>query len=182
METTTLALLVLVPLMVWRIYSRLKTMMRRTRSQLWHHWAAALGFALLLAGAASSTVTNVLGLSTLGAGALAGAWLGVWGIKLTRFENTQQGFFYTPNPRLAIAVILLVIARVMYRGLELYVNSRATMPVPLPTSQFAQDPLTMTPLGLLGGYYATYAWGLLRWRRSQTPVPAPADPLGIDRY
>ncbi len=170
METTTLALLVLIPLLVWRIYSRLKRMMGRQASQLWRHWAAAVLLPLLLAALAVATQGEVLALSCLGAGALAGAWLGAWGLKLTRFENTDKGYFYTPNLRLGMLVSMLFAARVLYRGMELYMNSRVAVPVP--QGDFAQSPLTLLSFGLLAGYYAAYGWGLLRWRRSQKPLAA----------
>ena len=173
METTTLALLVLIPLLVWRIYSRLKRMMGRQPSQLWRHWAAAVLLPALLAALAVAVATkgDVLALSCLGAGALAGAWLGVWGLKLTRFENTDKGYFYTPNLRLGMLVAMLFVARVLYRGMELYMNTRVAVPVP--QADFTQSPLTLLTFGLLAGYYAAYAWGLLRWRRNQKPLPAP---------
>src|SRR5213079_2648604 len=38
MNLSTLALLILVPLLVWRIYSRLKTAMARQRSIVARHW------------------------------------------------------------------------------------------------------------------------------------------------
>ena len=163
MEITTLALLVLIPLLVWRIYSRLKRMMGRQRSQLWRHWAAAILLPLLIAGLAIGARSDLLALSCLGAGAIAGAWLGILGIKLTRFENTDQGFFYTPNLHLGITVSMLFIARLLYRGLELYLISRAAIPVP--AHDFTKSPLTLLLFGLLAAYYAAYGWGLVRWRR-----------------
>ena len=42
MEMTTITLLLLVPLAVWRIYSRLKIMLGRTRSELWRHYSTAV--------------------------------------------------------------------------------------------------------------------------------------------
>lgn len=170
MEKTTLALLILVPLLVWRIYSRLKKLMRRQESLLWRHWVAALAFPLILLVTAASALRNELAVACLAAGALGGAWGGIWGIKLTRFEMTAKGYFYTPNMRLGIAVTMLFAARVIYRGLELYINSREAIPVPKPTQDFTQSPLTMLTFGLLAGYYAAYAWGLVRWRRSQAPA------------
>ncbi|WP_317202005.1 hypothetical protein [Janthinobacterium sp.] len=171
METTTLALLVLVPLLVWRIFSRLKRMMVRQPSTLWSHWAAAILFPLLVAALAALTGGAALPLSSLGAGALAGAWLGVWGIKLTRFENTAKGCFYTPNRHLGMLVAMLFVARALHLCLELYLNTRVA--APLPQQDPAQSPLTMLSCGLLAGYYGIYAWGLLRWRRSQKPFAAP---------
>ena len=85
------------------------------------------------------------------------------GLRLTRFENTGKGFFYTPNLHLGIAVTMLFIARLLYRGLELYM-------IPAPARDFTSSPLTLLVFGLLGGYYAAYGRGLLRWRRHlQTP-------------
>ncbi|MDC8760726.1 hypothetical protein [Janthinobacterium fluminis] len=170
METTTLALLVLIPLLVWRIYARLKRMMGRQASQLWRHWAAAILLPLLLAALAVATKGEPLALSSLGAGALAGAWLGVWGVKLTRLENTDKGYFYTPNLRLGMLVAMQFAARVLYCGMELYMNTRVAVPVAQP--DFVQSPLTLLSFGLLAGYYAAYAFGLLRWRRSQKPLAA----------
>lgn len=181
METTTLALLVMVPLLIWRVYARLKRLMSRSRSQLWRHALIAVAFPLALLLLASTVMHDTLALSYLAAGALAGGWIGVWGLKLTRFENTTKGLFFTPNRNLGIAIFLLFLARLMYRGLDLYVNSRAPMPVPLPTHEFTQSPLTMLSAGLFAGYYTIYGIGLLRWHRSQVPVAAPADPYGLDK-
>lgn len=170
MEKTTLALLILVPLLVWRIYSRVKRLMRRQESILWRHWLAAVAFPVLLLVAAGGAIRNELAVACLAAGALGGAWAGIWGIKLTRFETTAKGYFYTPNLHMGIAVTMLFAARIIYRGLELYINSREAIPVPKPTQDFTQSPLTMLSFGLLAAYYASYAWGLLRWRRSQKPA------------
>ena len=172
METTTIALLVLVPLLVWRIYSRLKRAMGRQSSQLWRHWAALVVFPLAILALAIGARQDLLALSCLGAGSLAGAWLGVWGIKLTHFESTDKGFFYTPNLHLGIAVSMLFIARLLYRGLELYMISREA--IPAPAHNFTNSPLTLLVFGLLGGYYAAYGWGLLRWRRQFQPPGASA--------
>ena len=171
METTTIALLVLIPLLVWRIYSRLKRMMVRQPSVLWRHWGAAIVLPLAIGAVALFARDNLLALSCLGAGALAGAWLGVLGTRLTRFENTAKGYFFTPNLYLGISVAMLFAARLLYRGLELYINSRAAVPVP--QAGFADSPLSMLSFGLMAAYFGSYAWGLLRWRRTQQPITAP---------
>ena len=171
METSTIALLVLVPLLVWRIYSRLKRAMGRQSSQLWRHWTALVLFPLAILALAIGARQDVLALSCLGAGSLAGAWLGVWGIRLTRFESTDKGCFFTPNLHLGIAVTMLFIARLLYRGLELYMVSREA--IPAPARDFTGSPLTLLVFGLLGGYYAAYGRGLLRWRRSLAAAASP---------
>ncbi len=168
MEMTTLALLVLMPLLVWRIYSRLKRMMGRTLSQQWRHWMMALLFPALLVWLGVLSMGNLLAVSCLAGAAIAGAWGGVLGIKLTRFENTAKGYFYTPDRRLGMAVAMLFVARLLYRGLELYINSRTA--TPQPSAPFADSPLSLMAAGLLSGYFAAYGWGLLRWHRGQRPL------------
>lgn len=165
MEKTTLALLILVPLLVWRIYARLKKLTSRQQSHLWRHWSAVILCPVLVIGLAFSTQFDILPLSCLGAGALAGGWLGFFGFRLTRLENTGKGFFYTPNRYLGMSVAMLFAARMLYRGLELYMNSRSPMPVV--NEQFGQSPLTLLAFGLVAGYYGVYGWGLLRWRSNQ---------------
>jgi hypothetical protein len=175
MEMTTIALLVLVPLLVWRIYSRLKRMLARQESMLWRHWLSAIAFPVLLGWLALSMLNNVLGLSCLAGGALAGVWLGVFGLKGTRFETQGRRYFFTPNLRIGLAVFMLFAARILYRGLELYMVSRVETPNLMSQTEFVQSPATASLIGLLAGYCASFSIGMLRWRRSQKPLPTPAD-------
>ena len=170
METTTLALLFLVPLLVWRIYSRLKKLVARQKSQLWRHRLVAFGVPALIVFLATTTKFDILPLSSLGAGVLAGGWLGVLGIKLTRFEQVGKDYYFTQHRYLGLATTLLFIARLLYRGMEIYLNTRLDVPVPPPP--FGQSPLTMAAYGMVTGYYAAYAWGLLRWRQRNKPLDA----------
>ena len=170
METTTLALLCLVPLLVWRIYSRLKKLVARQKSQLWRHRLVAFGVPALIVFLATTTKFEILPLSSLGAGVLAGGWLGVLGIKLTRFEQVGKDYYFTQHRYLGLAITMLFIARLLYRGMEIYLNTRLDVPVPPPP--FGQSPLTMAAYGMVTGYYAAYAWGLLRWRQRNKPLDA----------
>ena len=170
METTTLALLFLVPLLVWRIYSRLKKLVARQKSQLWRHRLVAFGVPALIVFLATTTKFEILPLSSLGAGVLAGGWLGVLGIKLTRFEQVGKDYYFTQHRYLGLAITMLFIARLLYRGMEIYLNTRLDVPVPPPP--FGQSPLTMAAYGMVTGYYAAYAWGLLRWRPRNKPLEA----------
>ena len=171
METTTLALLFLVPLLVWRIYSRLKKLVARQKSQLWRHRLVAFGVPALIVFLATTTKFEILPLSSLGAGVLAGGWLGVLGIKLSRFEQVGKDYYFTQHRYLGLAITMLFIARLLYRGMEIYLNTRLDVPVPPPP--FGQSPLTMAAYGMVTGYYTAYAWGLLRWRQRNKPLQAP---------
>lgn len=171
MEATTIALLALIPLLVWRLYCRLKKLIGgRRRSQAWRHWGILIVFSVLLATTALSAVPDPLALSCLGAGALSGAWLGRLEIHLTRFENTGHDLFFTPSRHLGIVVTMLFVARLLYRGLELYLNSRS--PAPAPLQDFMHSPLTLLALGMWAAYFAACGVGLLLWRRRQRPLGA----------
>jgi cytochrome b561 len=109
------------------------------------------------------------GLAALAAGTVAGIGLAVWGLRLTRFENAPDGFFYTPNAHIGIALSLLLFARVGYR---LYTLSALAGPEMGQTMQaFGRSPLTLVILGTMLGYFASYAIGLLRWRRAAAAIP-----------
>jgi hypothetical protein len=160
MNLTTLALLVLTPLLVWRVYSRLKTQMGRQRSIVSRHWTGVLVFTAMIAVPASELMDRPLPLAALGAGTLAGIAYAAWGLRLTRFEDTSEGYFFTPNARLGIVVAMLLVARVLYIGVEMYANQGSGVPV----LRFTDSPLTMLIVGVTGAYFATYSAALLRWR------------------
>jgi hypothetical protein len=95
-------------------------------------------------------------------GTAAGIAYGVWGLRLTRFEDTGQGYYFTPNARLGIVVAMLFVARILYIGFEMYANQGSSTPNP----KFTDSPITLLALGLMAGYFATYSAGLLRWRHA----------------
>ena len=94
-------------------------------------------------------------------GVALGTGLGVYGLRLTKFEQTPRGLFYTPNAHLGVALSLLFVGRIAYRAAQLYFSSGSLVGRP---TDFARSPLTLLIFGVLAGYYVTYAVGLLRWR------------------
>lgn len=178
MEITTLILLLLVPLLVWRIYSRLKKLMGRNPSQLYRHYAAAVLLPAMLGLLAASVLDNLLALAALVLGSAAGAALGYRNMQLSRLENTREGFFYTPNLQLGMLVSLLFVGRLLYRGFELYLHMHNG--TPLAPEEFHRNPLTALLFGLIAGFYACYNLLLLRWRRRQKPLhEQPLDKTGL---
>jgi hypothetical protein len=97
----------------------------------------------------------------LAAGVAVGIGLGLYGTRLTRFEATPAGLFYTPNAHLGIALSLLLVLRIGYRFLVLRMNGQNLDPQSM---QMGSSPLTLAIFGTLAAYYVTYAIGLLRWR------------------
>jgi hypothetical protein len=164
MTPGTIAIAVAVPLVGWRVYRRVRNLIGRQRSRLWRHWSAAIFFPLLLGLLAFAAIDRPFSLASLGGAIAIGIGLAIWGLKLTRFECTDERFFYTPNAHIGIALSLMLVARIAYRFYEV-----STMPLPQGPApmDFARSPLTLVVLGMLASYYATYAVGLLRWRAGE---------------
>ena len=149
-------------LMLWRVYSRVRRMMGRQRLSSVRPWITAVVFPVLLAMLLLSSLAHPINALGLLAGAGCGAALGVYGLRLTKFEQTTEGLFYTPSAHLGIALSLLFLGRLAYRLAQTYVLAEQTS-VARP-NDFTRSPLTLVIFGTLAGYYVTYAIGLLRWR------------------
>jgi hypothetical protein len=157
----TFFLLALIPLIVWRVYSRVRRLVGRQRLSRVRPWITLTLFPLLIFLFASLAFPHLEVLAWLGGGIACGALLGLYGLRKTRFEPTREGLFYTPNVHLGIALSLLFVCRLAYRVLEVYVLEPGRPRSPL---EFAHSPLTLSIFGLLAGYYIAYAIGLVRWR------------------
>ena len=162
--TSTTVLLIAVPLIVWRMASRIRRMIGRQQSKVWRHWAAAIFFPLLIVLLTLSALMVPWGLTAIGAGVAVGIALALWGLRLTKFEKTEQGYFYTPNAHIGIALSLLLVARLGYRMFQLMTIAGADSPASM--QEFSRSPMTLMIIGMLAGYYAAYAIGIIQWRRA----------------
>jgi hypothetical protein len=149
-------------LVAWRLYSRVKRMVGRQRLSKVRPWVTVSLFPLLVALLLVGSLSHPYAMLALVAGVAAGAALGLYGLRLTKFEQTPLGLFYTPNAYLGTALSLLLIARIGYRAAQLYFTPGA---IQEGSTVFARSPLTLLIFGTLAGYYIAYAAGLLRWRR-----------------
>ena len=161
MSLTTLALIALVPFLVWRIYQRLKNQMVRQRSILSRHYTGLFVFVVMILIPASELGDRPFQLAALAAGAIGGIALGSYGLRRTRFEDTPEGYFFTPPSRMGILVAMLLVARVIYLGIEIYMNQGSNRPNP----RFTDSPITMLCLGMTAAYFATFSAALMRWRQ-----------------
>ena len=160
-----LPFLIMIPLIAWRMYSRVKRNIGRQTLSKRRPWITIVIFPLLIVllslGAYSHHRPALF--AAMAGGIIGGIVLGFYGNKHTKFEATPEGLFYTPNAHIGIALSVLFIGRVVYRMFVLYsMNPHA----PQSPDDFAASPLTLGIFGLLAGYYVTYAIGLVRWRRS----------------
>ena len=173
---TFLPFLIAIPLIGWRLYRRVRSSIGRQPLSKVRPWITLSVFPLLFVLIGISVLAHPMTLLGLAGGACIGAALGIYGLSKTRFENTAQGMFYTPNAHLGIALSVVFAARVVYRMFELYSLDPNRQPG---APDFARSPLTLAIFGLLAGYYVAYAIGLVRWRlkaEKAEPVVAPPAP------
>lgn len=161
LPTSTLVLIAMVPLIAWRMYSRVRRMVGRQRASRIRPWITLVIFPVLVAVFAITALAHPVSLATLAAGLAGGAVLGYYGLRHTVYEPTPQGLFYTPNAHIGIALSVLFIGRIVWRVIEVVNAQGAIEPG---DADFARSPFTLAVFGVLAGYYVTYAIGLVRWR------------------
>ena len=148
-------------LVVWRVYSRIRRLVGRQRLTPVRPWMTLVIFPLLVAMILLGSMAHPESAMGLVGGLVIGAGLGWYGHRLTKFERTPEGLFYTPNAHLGIALSLLFIGRLAYRLVQVYF---ATGSMQFDPNTFSRGPLTLVIFGTLAGYYVVYAAGLLIWK------------------
>ena len=142
-------------LFAWSIYRRVR---RNIGKQNLHPRRAIRSIVILSLVSALIVGTSFQNTNLLigfGGGLLLGALLGFAGLRLTRFETTDEGHFYTPNTHIGVALSLLLAGRLVYRLMMFPdVSAMSNQPPPM------QSPLTFFILGLTVGYYLVYQTGL----------------------
>lgn len=150
-------------LVLWRTYSRVRRMVGRQRLSNVRPWITVCVFPVVTVLLVAASIAQPMSPLTLAAGVVVGVCLGVYGLRVTRFEKTPEGLFYTPSAHVGIALSLLFVGRILYRLIQLYGASESLAG---PQINYATSPLTLLIFGTLAGYYVTYAVGLLRWRHA----------------
>ena len=108
-------ILLLVGIFAWSIYRRVR---RNIGRQPLHPRRAITSITILslvtvlIVGTSLQNANLLLG---FGGGILLGALLGFVGLKLSRFETTDEGHFYTPNTYIGVALSVLFVGRVAYQ-------------------------------------------------------------------
>jgi hypothetical protein len=161
LSPSTVTLIILLPLIAWRVYARFRRMVGTQRLSRIRPWITLAIFPTLIVLLCFGARVHPERLWWLAAGLGVGSLLGLYGLQKTEFKPTPRGLFYTPNAHLGIALSVLFVARIIYRFVEVYVLEPS---VPHGVDDFARSSLTLGVFGLLAGYYITYAVGLVRWR------------------
>jgi len=161
--------LILIPLVLWRMYSRIKRLTTRQRSKIWRHRTTLAFFPLLvLVLAALALRTNPIALAGLAVGLPLGAVLGRTAIGKAHLEQVgPDEFYFTPHAPIGMVVAVLFLGRMAWRGYQMFM-------VPGAQSDYTSSPLTLLTFGIVAGYYIFFALGLLAWRKRSAPDPIPA--------
>lgn len=160
MTQANIVALALIPFIMWRVYKRVQRLTTRQQSRTWRHWTGIVLFPLVLVAMSVLMLAKPMALAAMAGGAVVGTTLALVALRRTRFERVGSDFFYTPHAPIGLAIAMLFIGRVLYRGYEMYFLGVRQMP------DFGSSPLTMAIFGTVFAYYSAYTLGLLQWRRA----------------
>jgi len=164
-------IVVLAPLLIWRIWWRVRRSVGRQRLRPGRQWCALLLLPPLLLLIGVVALRSVPALEALAAGTLGGVLLGWWNTRLTHLETGADGTFYTPNTGIGLALSLLVAARLAYHAVYFHGDASAG-DAPQLADVFISSPLTLLIIALRLAYGAAYAAGLLRLCHAAPKQPA----------
>jgi hypothetical protein len=170
LDRTLLVAVAIAALVAWRVFARIRRLMVRQRLTGARPWILVCVLPVALAALLLVSLPRPASALALVGGVAVGVGLGLYGLRLTTFEETPQGLFFTPNRYLGAAISLLLVGRIAYRALRVYVLSEPTGGM---APDFMRTPLTLLLVGTLAGYYLVYSAGLLRWRRRVAAISAP---------
>jgi len=148
--------ILVISILAWSIYRRVR---RNIGRQKLRPARAIISIVILSAISVLIVDTSLQNINLLfgyGGGLLLGGLLGLVGLKLTKFETTNDGHFYTPNTHIGIALSVLFVGRIAYKFIMAN-NAAAAQNSAIPF----QSPLTLFILGLNVGYYVVYQIGIL---------------------
>lgn len=149
----------------WRIFRRIGRHIGQQTFQFGRLLARTIIYSVILLVVSALLFQHPKLLAGIGGGAIGGFVLALIGLRLTKFETTPQGQFYTPNTIIGIGLAVLLVGRMIYRFAAIYAASSsgglASAAGGQPGMQPMQSPLTLVFLGLLLGYYIAYYAGIL---------------------
>lgn len=161
MKPAQLAPAIIIPLIAWRMYVRVRRNIGRQPLQPKRMVVRIVVFSLISVLIATSAFAYPPVLLGLAGGLLLSVPLAVLGLRLTKFEFTPNGKFYTPNTAIGVTLSALFIGRIIYR---IIVLSDGTTYNPSSPELF-HSPLTLSIFGVTAGYYIAYYAGILRRAR-----------------
>jgi hypothetical protein len=172
-------------LVVWSVYRRLRRSFGKQRVM-----PVSMGIRigiLLLVGALllPSALRSSSYLEALAIGAVAGIALAWWGASRTRYLREAGQMFYVPHTYTGLAVTLLFLGRLVYRGLQIYGLQNAahgaasgSAPASLSASMVS-SPSMVGLFYVLVGYYVCYYSAVLWKSKHLTAEELAVEPAPI---
>lgn len=160
MSPTLIVPVVIAPLIVWRLYCRLRRNFGRQPIRPKRMWARVIVFAVVAALVAMQGFIDPRLAAGLVAGLAGGIALGLLALRLTHFEIDGTHDCYVPNPWIGLALTALLLGRLLYRFMVLY-PQMTQVAAGGDYAAYQRSPLTLAILGLLLGYYIAYYAGML---------------------
>jgi hypothetical protein len=143
-------------LIAWSIYRRVRRNIGRQPLRPRRIITSIVIFSVVGVLFLAMSVTQINLLLGIGGGLALGVALGFLGLRLTKFETTDAGHFYTPNTPIGVGLSILFVGRLLYRFWTLRNTDFSAGQQPPPF----QSPLTCFIIGLLVGYYLVFYIGL----------------------
>jgi hypothetical protein len=155
----------------WRLYARLqRTIGQQVFRKKFLTWLIVF-YSIVSLGLGAFSLEHPRVLAGWVGGLVPGVLLGLWALRLTRHEMTEKGRCYTPNAHIGVALYLIFLGRMIYRGMAFYTHFSLTGNPPPPPGQSA---LTDFTFELLAGYFIAYYAGILRYYAKEPPLEGPA--------
>src|ERR1700761_4287929 len=99
-DSHLITVLLVAALVVWRVYARIRRTIGRQRLTKARPWITVIAFPLIAVLILATSFVHPMVAGALLAGGVVGIGLGLLGTRLTKFEATPAGLFYTPNAHL----------------------------------------------------------------------------------
>ena len=173
--------LIMLPLLAWIVWRRVSRQFGRQPIRRKRMIARIVIFAVIGGLLALSGFHHLALAEGLLGGVLIGAAIGLFGLRLTRFEvDPAKGDCYVPNPWIGALLTVLLLGRLAWRLMVVrpqlqHAQAAADAGTSMQPMGYASSPLTMLVIGLLVGYYIAYYSGVLvHHRRFLRAHPAAA--------
>ena len=185
MDPKLITPILMVAVLAFAIYRRVRRTIGRQPLQPKRMQFRMIFFALAGVITLAFSFRNIELAGSLLGGAAAGAALGYFGLRHTKFETTSEGQFYTPHLYVGLFVTVLFLGRIAYRFIFLYpMMQAATKANESPFAEYQKSPLTLAIFGVVIGYYVAYYAGVIRESKrlaSISPPPNASSGLAVEK-
>ena len=154
MTNSQLVPAIMVPLIAWRVYVRVRRNIGRQPFQPRRRMVRIVIFSIVSVLIGLGAFGYLPPVAALGGGLLFGVPLALYGLHLTKFDTTSEGKFYTPNTAIGAALTVLLAGRMGYR---MFVLLAVPPSEGMPPPSLFHSPLTLLIFGVKAGYYIAYS-------------------------